>query len=217
MQMSEEGKARLMVLPVVAMLVVTMMVAGWQQGEDIEVDEGTRELTIEHCDYKGNITGYNFDEGVNATALTTVDNKSELEFEVHPISVEVNSIRELVTINLSASGQFEDHQSIESFKFRASEKYGFTNAVEILSSYFQIDGGERWPDHEQKTWAGPDRPAYEGYDLNSSEFTIETKIFWEISTENMDEEFTLELEAVVEGLSEDVSATVLLHIEGGDE
>ncbi|MFP4142644.1 MAG: NosD domain-containing protein [Thermoplasmata archaeon] len=35
--MSEEGKVRLMVIPIVAMLAVTMIVAGWQQSEENDV------------------------------------------------------------------------------------------------------------------------------------------------------------------------------------
>ncbi len=220
MQMSEEGKRRLMVVAVVAMLSVSMVVAWWYQREEeqeIEVDEGLGELTIEHWDNKDNVTGYNFAKELNATAVTTVDNKSELEFEVHPISVIVDWVEELVSINISAKGEFEKHSGIESFRFRAGEKYGFTNAVEIQRSYSQIDGGECWSGNEQKGWAGPDGPAYEGFDLNSTQFTVETRIYWIIPTENMGEPFTLEMEAVVEGLSEDVTATVLLHIEGGDE
>ncbi len=46
--MSEEGKVRMMVIPIVAMLAVTMVVAGWQYEEQVEidVDEGYEEMTV---------------------------------------------------------------------------------------------------------------------------------------------------------------------------
>ncbi|MFP4186075.1 MAG: hypothetical protein ACLFSM_07690, partial [Thermoplasmata archaeon] len=122
MSMSEEGKVRLMVIPIVVMLAVTMLVAGWQQGEEqeINVDEGLGKLTIEHADEKG--LGYNFAEGVNITALTTVDNTSELKFEVIPTGITVSEDYERIYFDLMVEGSFEEHFDPETFMFTASEK-----------------------------------------------------------------------------------------------
>lgn len=63
---------------------------------------------------------------------------------------------------------------------------------------------------------GPRNFVHEGYDLDSNEFTVETLLYWEIDSEDRGEEFTLQLEAIVDGLSEDVPATVDICLEGGD-
>ncbi|MFP4000473.1 MAG: hypothetical protein ACLFU5_01040 [Thermoplasmata archaeon] len=64
------------------------------------------------------------------------------------------------------------------------------------------------------TLVNPNYTAFESFNVDSNEFTAETNLVWEIPPENMDEEFILKLEAVVEVLSEDVSASIEVHIEG---
>ena len=222
-RISEEGKVRLMVIPIVVMLAVTMVVAGWQYEEevDIDVEENPSELTIEHADEEG--PGYNFGEGVNVLALTTVDNTSELKFEVNPIGITVLGDYERVHLELMAEGSFEEHPDLETFMFTVSEKEEKEspfNGVGFQSSHSQIDEGNLLPPDQRRsgvTLVNPNYTAFESFNVDSNEFTAETNLVWEIPPENMDEEFTLKLEAVLEGLSEDVTATVLLHIECGNE
>ena len=217
----EEGKVRMMVIPIVAMLAVTMVVAGYQYEEEqeIDVDEGREELTIEHHEEGEGSPETNFDENFSITAETIVDNQSSLEFELNPTSIMVDSQRQQINLKVLAHGDFEEHEDVEVFKFTASEKEeseGPFNYIQFEIERHEIDGGERWPQNEQRTGAtfiSPEHFAYDGSYLNSPEFTVQTRMYWVMPHENMGEEFTLELEAVVGGLSEDVTATVLLHIE----
>ncbi|MFW5945713.1 MAG: hypothetical protein ACOCTN_02425, partial [Candidatus Natronoplasma sp.] len=113
MALSEEGKVRLMVIPIVAMLAVTMLVAGWQQEKkpvQIEVDEGYDEIVIPEEEQP--------DEGGPATTpqnksivTTNVNNESYLEFEVEPRSVKIGDYM-TVRLKLSAEGYFEEELDI---------------------------------------------------------------------------------------------------------
>ena len=222
---SEENKVRMMVVSIVAMLVVTMVVAGClEEGEEqveIDVDEGYDEIVIpeEEQPNEGGPETYPQNQSI---VTTNVNNESSLEFEVEPMEIMRGEGRMFVTIKLSAEGTFEEELDVSTFKFRASEKEESEspfNSVEFQTRYTQIDGGERWPPHEQqigKAMVGPGNFAYDGYDLNSNEFSVETMLYWEIDSENIGEEFTLQLEAIVGGLSEDVPATIDVHLEGGD-
>jgi len=223
-RISEEGKVRLMVIPIVAMLAVTMVVAGWQYEEQVEIDteENPGELTIEH-----HMEGYqnkskNF-ENVSASATTTVNNESTLNLNIEPISIRVDSFWQSIKIDLSAEGSFEEDLDVEAFKFRAGETEENEepfNDLHFKSARSQIDEGELWPSEKRRSGVitvSPDHYAYEAFDVHSNEFDVEAQLDWDMPPENMGEEFTLKLEAVVAGLSEEVSSTVYLHIERGDE
>ncbi len=191
----------------------------------ITVDEGYDEIVIpeeEQPDENDveNVTGTNLQN--KSTVTTNVNNESSLEFEVEPRSITKSLDLMQVRIKLSAEGYFVDELDVSTFKFRVSEKEESEspfNGVDFKTSYSQIEGGERWPPHEQqigKAMVGPGNFAYDGYDLNSNEFSVETMLYWEIDPENIGEEFTLQLEAIVGGLSEDVPATIDIRLEGDD-
>ncbi|MFW6142518.1 MAG: hypothetical protein ACOC53_08175, partial [Candidatus Saliniplasma sp.] len=203
----------------------TMVVAGWQQEEEeqveIEVDEGYDEIVIpeEEQPDEDLVTTYPQNK---STVTTNVNNESSIEFEVEPRSVKRCDRVMTIRLKLSAEGYFEEELDISTFKFRASEKEESEkpfNGVEFQTRYTQIDKGERWPPDEQQTGSamvGPGHFAHDGYDLDSNEFSVETMLYWEIDSENIGEEVTLQLEAIVGGLSEDVPATVDICLEGSD-
>ncbi|MFP4051662.1 MAG: hypothetical protein ACLFVB_07995 [Thermoplasmata archaeon] len=188
--------------------------------QKITVDEGYDEIVIPEEEQP--------DEDLvttcpqNKSVVTTnVNNESSLEFEVEPISLKRSDVID-ARIKLSAEGTFEEELDVSTFKFRISEKEESErpfNGVDFRTSYSRIEGGERWPSHEQQPGSamlGPGHFAHEGYDLDSNEFSVETMLYWEIDSENIGEEFTLQLEAIVGGLSEDVPATVDICLEGSD-
>ncbi len=213
-----------MVLTIVLVLVVTMLITGCLEEEDpieVEVDEGYDEIVIpeeEQPDEGGPVT-YPQNQSI---VTTNVNNESSLEFEVEPRSLKRSDVID-ARIKLSAEGTFEEELDVSTFKFRISEKEESEspfNIARIHPEYSQIDNGDRWPHDEQRTgraMVGPGNFAHEGYDLDSNEFSVETMLYWEIDSENIGEEFTLQLEAIVGGLSEDVSATIDIHLEGGEE
>ena len=204
---------------------ITAYSLGAESKTEITVDEGYDEIVIpeeEQPDENDveNVTGTNLQ---NKSVVTTiVNNESSLEFEVEPRSITKSLDLMQVRIKLSAEGYFVDELDVSTFEFRASEKEDSEspfNGVLFHPEYSQIDNGERWPHHEQqigKAMIGPEHFAYDGYDLDSNDFSVETMLYWEIDPENIGEEFTLQLEAIVGGLSEDVPATVDICLEGGE-
>jgi len=212
-----------MVVAIIAMLLVTMLITGCLEEEDpieVDVDEGYDEIVIPEEEQPGEDLVITYPQN-QSIVTTNVNNDSSLEFEVEPRSVKRGDYMN-VRLKLSAEGYFEEELDLSTFKFRASEKEESEspfNGVEFQTSYSQITGGERWPHHEQRTggaMVGPGNFVHEGYDLDSNEFSVETMLYWEIDSENIGEEFTLQLEAIVGGLSEDVPATIDVHLEGGE-
>ncbi|MFP4051661.1 MAG: hypothetical protein ACLFVB_07990 [Thermoplasmata archaeon] len=220
--MSEKTKVRLMVIPIVAMLAVTMVVVGWQQGEEqveIEIEEELGELTIEHLamDDQPAVLG----DEVNTTGSAIVNNESHLELKADPIKIEPGGEAERIYIHLTAEGTFEEELDVDTFKFTGSEMVNNEppfNGIQFETISSQIVGGEIWPSDEQRGGvraASPEHYAYQGYDLESNEFVVENVLYWSFPEENVGEESSLEIQAVVHGLSEDVTATVQVNIEGG--
>jgi len=223
MIMSEENRIRLKVLTIVAMLAVTMVVAGCLEEEDpieVDVDEGYDEIVIPEEEQPDEDLVTTLPQN-KSTVTTIVNNGSSLEFEVEPRSVKRGDYM-TVRLKLSAEGTFEEELDVSTFKFRASEKEESESPFNIARfhpEYSQIDNGERWSHDEQQqgsAMVGPGNFVHEGFDLDSNEFSVETMLYWEIDSENIGEEFTLQLEAIVGGLSEDVPATIDIRLEGGD-
>ncbi len=224
LKISEKNKPRLTFIMILLVFVsITAYSLGAESKTEITVDEGYDEIVIpeeEQPDENDveNVTGTNLQN--KSTVTTNVNNESSLEFEVEPRSITKSLDLMQVRIKLSAEGYFVDELDVSTFKFRASEKEESEspfNSVEFQTRYSQIDDGERWPPHEQqigKAMVGPEYFAHEGYDLDSNKFSVETMLYWEIDPENIGEEFTLQLEAILGGLSEDVTATIDINMEG---
>ena len=209
-----------MVIPIVAMLAVTMVVAGWQYEEkqEIDVEENPGELTIEHRTIEDQVG----EPEEEATGTASVNNDSHLELETNITKISPSGEFQRIFVRLNAGGNFEKELQIDAFKFTASETEENEppfNGIDFESSKSRIEGGEIWPTEKQRTGvlaSSPEHYAYEGYDLDSNDFTVNSILMWSIPKENVGEEFSLEIQAVVHGLSEDVTATVQVHIEGGE-
>ncbi len=206
----------MMVVPIVAMLVVTMIVAGYRdEGERVEMEEDPGELTIEYRTIEDRVGEPN----VKAIGSTVVNNDSHLELETNVTKISPGGEFQRIFMRLNAEGNFEKELQIDAFKFTASEteenEPPFSNIqFEIVRT--PIEGGEIWPDHKQRSGVRAtslEHYAYQGYDLDSNDFTANSILMWSIPTENVGEEFSLEIQAVVHGLSEDVTATVQVDIE----
>ncbi len=214
-KISEENKVRVMILPIIAMLVITMIVAGYRdEREPIEVDENPGELTIEYRTIEDQVG----EPDVKAIGSTVVNNDSHLELETNVTNISPGGEFQRIFVRLNAEGAFEKELQIDAFKFTASETEENEppfNGIDFESSKSRIEGGEIWPTERQRTGvltSSPEHYAYEGYDLDSNDFTANSILMWSIPTENVGEEFSLEIQAVVHGLSEDVTATVQVDI-----
>jgi len=225
---SEEGKVRLMVIAIVAMLAITMVVAGWQYEEQVEIDiqEGSAEINIEYLEEKGEVE----DVSKSAVATTEVEENSELELNVFVGTMVTLGVEEQteIVVSMDATGEFEEELTPDSFRFSGRILYdGEDEVAEVPLLHFEtgytdIDNGSVWAGRRHKlSTRGLEavEPAFIGFDLDDNSFDAESRMLWYIPFDN-EVPHTLELKAIVEGMSEEVTSTVQVNIsepEGGDE
>ena len=196
-----------------------MVVAGWQHEEeqvDIDVVPGHGEIIIPEEEIpgedKGNVTGtYPQNKSI---ATTYVNNESYLEFEVKPESVMSDNWRHRINFKLRARGEFEEDLEIDDFQFLAVESDGgfILNSYNYHGPTANLSGVSPWEYSKQQ-----EQPYSFGFDVDSNEFTAEIGTDWAIVRENWRDAFTLEMKAIVGGLAEEVSVSIDVHVEGGDE
>jgi len=208
----------MMVIPIVVMLALTMVVAGWQYEEEVEidVDEGYDEIVIPEEEIKipegENVTGtYPQNKSV---ATTYVNNESYLEFEVELEVITSSPRRHSIRFELQVRGEFDEDLEIEDFQFLAVQAGGFgENAYSYISgNYINTSGLSGWELSKQR-----EQPESYGFDVDSNEFTAKMGYTWLIDRENWGEPHTLEFAAIVGGLSENVSVGIDVHFDGSDE
>ena len=141
MSLSEEGKARLMVVAIVAMLAVTMVVAGWQYEEEseqpeIDVDEGFDEITIKNEEIPdiGKTRHRDFEE--NRTIVTTeVNGNSSLTFELEVWTIFSGEESRRVSLDLRVEGDFDSNLNPDMFYLTGEVYGGDTSHLNYQYSY----------------------------------------------------------------------------------
>ena len=207
---SEENKIRMMVLPIIAMLVVTMIVAGYRdEGERIEVDEGFGETSIEYLPENSSPISYPADAAI---ANTSINNDSYMELHVEPISMWSMNYRQNIRLNITVKGMLEEELEPETIILEIEEPSSHTNFQNTYTtinneSIFDLDEEPLRFDTSQKV----------GYNIDTNEFTLNTLLHWETLSDTWSEPLTLEIKATLGGLSEEVPATVHVHLDGGYE
>ncbi|MEF8836131.1 MAG: DUF1616 domain-containing protein [Candidatus Thermoplasmatota archaeon] len=221
MKSSGVVRTKLIVITIVVLLAIS--VAGVYCLEDrpvdIEVEERETELAIAYLEESEDSEFLSITEA----AETNVEDYGNLTFQVELKSFFRNSFGQSLEVELNVDADFEEKLDLETFKFtavEAEENEDVLNHIDFMTSRSEIDNGEQWPSSENLegiTSSDPDNPAFVGYDLYSNDFEVRNEINWTIPDENIGEEFTLELQAVVDGqISEEVVSTVLIHIERAD-
>ena len=199
-----------MVIPIVAMLAVTMVVAGWQYEEEseqpeIEVQRGENETEISYARKGEPSVDYNR----SVMANTTVDGETALEFEVLNMAVMSGGGYHWTYIDVTAEGSLPEELDLEEFRFEASEDGNISRSIFFERGSSMIDNGSVRDDLDM----GPK----EIFDLDENDFKAESSLVWSIPEGNWGEPCTLELTPVIDGLSEEVSASIEVHIEGFEE
>ena len=199
---SEENKVRVMVLPIIAMLVVTMIVAGYRdEGEGIDVDEGFDEISLEYLPENSSPISYPSDAAISNTSINY---ESLMELHVEPISMwSINysqTIRLRITVKAMLEAELEpDYIILENEVSDSSTDFMLTKTSinnESISEYHpQTDTIRRL-----------------GAYIHTNEFIFETLLQWDIQEEFWGEPLTLEIKATLGGLSEEVPATVHVHL-----
>lgn len=224
MALSEEGKVRLMVIPIVAMLGVTMIVAGYYQEEEqieIEVDEGYEEICIEYLPrlntgktFQNETTGNYYK---NATAITYLEEENNsLHFQVVVESISLYSDEHTIRLKLQAEGNFNEKFELEKLLFQMQELNGKNvsrNGQDFDITFTKENNVDLWPEEKNNGGSIGTHPAYIGFDINGNRFSAEGHVTWRIPRSNWNNTYTLRLQSFVKGLAQDVPATVEVNIQ----
>ncbi len=203
MNLSEEAKPKLMVVAIVAMLAVTMIVAGYRdEGDPIKVVEGFDETNLEYLPEEVMSENYPADP---ATALTSINNESYIELHVVPRSIAATGIRQMIRLVIIVEGMIDEELEPEYILLENEVSRSFTDFM--LSD--TMLNNESISEYHPQT----DTIRRVGSYIHTNEFVFETLLQWDIYPENWGEPLTLELKATLGGLSEEVPATVNIHIE----
>ncbi|MFW6072065.1 MAG: hypothetical protein ACOC6U_01040 [Thermoplasmatota archaeon] len=220
LKISDKNRPRLTLI-VIFLIFVSITAYSLNNAESkqkITVDEGYEKIKMKH--YNGEDLGIVYGDILNTTAVTTIDKQSSLELKVVPRSITVNNDYHQINIEIYTEGDFSSKHEIKVFKFTAAEKKKSEKPYNHLNYYLSstgIDNGNMWSAEDQSQGVvavGPDKIAFVGFDLISKKFSTSTELSWRIPVENIGNNYTLELKGVVKGLSEDVTVTIDIDMEG---
>ncbi|MEF8833102.1 MAG: hypothetical protein V5A66_06270 [Candidatus Thermoplasmatota archaeon] len=220
--MKEKNKIRMMVVPVVAMLAVTMVVAGWQYEEQVEIEEGYDEMSIEYVgkekdgvSFRNETTG---EYEKNATAITYVDGEENyLKFDVIARDITGPGNDQRLRLILDVEGRFDQEYNLDEFMFtmRAIEGENVSRSHQDFDmGFLEEDYLDLWPYEDLLMGSRGTEKSFLGFDLEENEFSGEVQVTWTINEPYPEESHTLRLKSVVRGkLSEDVGATVDVNVQ----
>ncbi|MFP4001554.1 MAG: hypothetical protein ACLFU5_06595 [Thermoplasmata archaeon] len=213
-KISETTKVRVMVLAIIAMLAVTMIVAGWQQGEeqDIEVEEGYSEIVAK---VPQNPESLDIDNSTKSLSQIN-DRNNSLELSVRLDNWKGGSNDYTVEIFVSVESNLQTAFEPKALKIKART----LNAPNVSRNHldFQRSHGEtknltRWAPSKIISGVAGKGYCFDGFDIKNRNFQAEHILIdnqYELSEEwaQLESPITLEITAVMKGLSEDVTATV---------
>ncbi len=223
--MREENKIRLMVVPIAAMLVVTMFTAADHQqvGErEIEVEEGYDELTVvvpPAPEDGENQESKHFENESTATTLINEDYGS-LELGVSPrywhgppdaymCFIEID-VKGDLSLELDPKDMVIQTESIEAPELDRLH-------VGHRASQWDAEGLELWPGTKRRDGVvGEQETIIGSYLEDEDNFSVDTEILIEHPTADLTQEpITIEFRATLRGLSEKVTATSRVTFEKG--
>ncbi len=202
---------------IAAFVVPVLIIAGVvgyqlvQEEESIDVDEGFAEMTVEYQPTSGPSRSYMR----SSTATTHINDNSSLELNLTFAVVLPTDRRHEILIGLDVEGDFEEDLLPKTLEFRARGHEGInvsSNLYLFRSIPGEVIGCSIRGGYGEGGW-GTDT-ATVGFDIDSPHFGVRsTEMYWIIPTSNVYNPYTLEIQAVVGGLSEEVVATVHVHID----
>lgn len=210
MNISEKNKIRVIVVAIIAILAVTMIVARYRdEGEQIDVDDedGFDEIIIDDPPDIGEVENY---PGKNSTALVYVNNDNYLKFEVDLRAAWTTETRRGIDMKFEIEGEFVEDLDPESLLINIEE------ISELSDTVSKVDFEFSSLREENLTYSHTRSPWTLRHDIDADEFEMFAVLQWTIYPDYLHEDLTLELSAIVEGFSEEVSAVVHVHVEGDE-
>jgi len=149
-----------------------------------------------------------------AIAITEInDGNARLEFKIETAMISQGPYSTVV-LDLFVEGEFNERLSPDSIKLTANIIEGENTESSVFDfpiGYIETDGATMWPREEIKSGGRGNETAYLGFDAHGEEITILGDMNWYIHDEDL-RTYTLELEADIGGLSEDIKSTVQVTI-----
>ncbi|MGM0511051.1 MAG: hypothetical protein ACQESD_08050 [Thermoplasmatota archaeon] len=189
--------------------------------KDIDVDEGFDEVSVNYAGPGDVIDFYNTTSGEstkNATATTYIDDESNyLILSVDVITTDGPGGSYYSTeVGIHIESKLDDDLKPKELKLMVRNKEGEDideNIYNFQSVFLETEHADGWPYEYNDLGSRGDDWAYFGFDLKDEDFTIDIRGGWDIPHENYPNPYTLEIKAVMKGLSEDVEAVVDVNIE----
>ena len=221
-KISETNKVRVMVIPIVAMLAVTMIVAGYRdEGEPIEVDEGYDEMNLEYLPGPNESeTFYDKNRNIsskNATATTYIgESNNTLEFRIIVQSIMSDGYQQHVKLNLFLDGCVEEKNNLEKnlFELKGLDGNNGSNYVYNFDlSFFEGQNVDLWSSDQFVSGSSGESESFIGFDIKENEFSASARVTWDIPRAYWNETYTIRFESIARGLSQDIVSTIDVQIQ----
>ena len=222
---NKNNKKIIFVLIVVALLVIGSIYAYFVYFQkEIDVEEGFDEVSVNYAGPGDVIDFYNTTSGEstkNATAISYINDESNyLILSVDVICTDGPGGDYYSTeVGIHIESKLDDDFNPRELKMMAKNMEGDNideNYYHFFSELLDSNNAESWPYENNNLGGGGDDWAYVGFDLKDEDFTIDSRGGWDIMHDNYPNPYTLEIKAVMQGLSEDVEAVVNVNIEEGE-
>ena len=198
-------------------VVIIAVVAGYYLypvEEPIHVEEGYDEITVTVPPYPEFET---FDKEVTAISYIN-DHNNSMELTVRAFNWKSTSGKIFISVESELERSFEPRDLI--VKVRAVNSPDINNTYRnfLISYLYEYDNNtinlETWDNHRNLYGARGERECFVGFDLTDRNFYMENLVLQidypllDYTKEDLESPITIEITAVLRGLSEDVKATV---------
>ncbi|MFP4052033.1 MAG: hypothetical protein ACLFVB_09885 [Thermoplasmata archaeon] len=213
--LSEKNKPRLTLLLILLVFIsiTAYSLNNAESKQKITVDEGYDEISVEYLP-EPNIPERNY-ENYSVTATTYINDESTLKLKLKLESITVTDRVQTVRYTVTVIGDIKDNSQPAKLKImpfrnktsgaRPVTIYNFNNNFLDMRNASFVDskiGGDL---------------NYDLFKIGNNDFKAHTLLLWDIPIEKCGNPYTLHNRAVLEGLSQDVTVTVDLNIEGAFE
>ncbi len=217
--LSEKNKPRLTLLVI---LLVFVSIVGYslnaESKEKITVEEGYEEISVEYYDPENITDGVGgrdyFNKSVNTTTNIDEESKLRLKIDLRSCLVEVdddlNYGTQTFNIDIKCYGNLTDSLNPNKLILKAENvsNYSLSSPPYFITSHTFIDNGSVAKNfHTNK----------EILRLNSQIFQSKGLLCIDVEQDEWGNPYTIEIQAELKGLSEDVQVTIDFKIEGGPE
>lgn len=214
LKVGEKNKPRLTLIVILLVFVsITVYSLNVESKTEISVDEGIEEISVEYLPEQ-NIPERNYDN-YSVTSTTHINNESTLKLKLKPLAIVVTDEVQIVMYSVTVTGDIKDNLQPGKLKIML---FGNKTSGAKLFTIYSFDNN--FLDTKNTSFidskVGGDLD-YDLFKIESNSFKAHTQITWDIPIEKCGNPYTLHNRAVLEGLSQDVTVTVDLNIEGGFE